>query len=256
MLIPVVALALMLTGCSSLATTGGAAPRTEEPGASAAPAAGQQVLPNGTVVDNIRLGVAVDCGLVAGSECTTALNLATTEAAARHNLASTSIGAAHFYLPYSPPGAVLGGGSGYVVVLDLADGSQAAVYVYCLDKCQVIPPQPVRPMTLASPDDHGPTVDPMVNAPVDCASPDHATCNEALQVAFATATSNGFLAPATIANAHYYITYVIPGSPEAASSKAEYIVHFYVAGASDTLAETSVGVSCQAGPCQAVSPSP
>jgi hypothetical protein len=151
MLIPLVALTLVLTGCSSLATPGGAAPRTSEPAASAAPAAAQQVLANGTVVDNIRLGVAVDCKLVAGSECTTALNLATTEAAGRHNLPLTSIGAPHFYLPYSPPGAALGGGGGYIVVLDLADGSQAAVYVYCFDRCQVIPPQPVRPMTLPSP---------------------------------------------------------------------------------------------------------
>ncbi len=256
MLIPLVALTLTLTGCSSLATPGEAAPRTSEPAASTAAAPTQQVLANGTVVDNIRLGIAVDCELVAGSECTTALNLATTEAAARHNLALTSIGAPHFYLPYSPPGAVLGGGSGYIVVLDLADGSQAAVYVYCFDRCQVIPPQPVRPMTLPSPDDHGPMVDPLVKAPSDCASPGHATCNEALQVAIATATNNGFLAPARIADAHYYIVYVSPGSPEAAASKAEYIVDFYIAGASDTLAETAIGVFCGSGPCQAVSPSP
>jgi hypothetical protein len=75
-----------------------------------------------------------------------------------------------------------------------------------------------------------------------------------VRVAIDTATSNGFLTPGTIDDAHYYVTYVTPDSPEAGASKAEYIVHIYIAGEHETLAETAIGVRCGAGPCQAVSP--
>ena len=238
-------LTLTLAGCSRLAALAGASPGASEP---------QQVLANGDVVDGIRIGNASGCAV--DPDCATRLSLAKAAAIARHGLAPTSIGAAQFFMPYVTPGATLGSGGGVIVVFDLDDGSRAAVYTYCFDTCLVVSPQPVRPLTAESPGDHGPLVDPLVQAPLDCSSDDHPTCNEAVRVAIASATTSGFLAPDSIADAHYHVTYVNPDSPEAAASKAEYIVDLYIAGAHETLAETAIGVSCGSLPCHVVSPQP
>jgi hypothetical protein len=237
------ALTLMLIGCSLLETLERAAPEGSVP---------QNGLSNGTVVDGIRVGNAIDCN--ADPDCATRVTLAKAAVIERHRLASAALGAANFYMPYIPPGATRGGGGGAIVVFDLEDGSQAAVYTYCMDGCFVVPPQPVVPLTPENPVDHGPLVDPLVLAPRDCGSSDNPTCNEAVQLAIDTATANGFLVPDTIADAHYYVINVTPGTPEAAASRAEYIVDVYIAGAHDVLAETAIGVYCGSGPCHVVSP--
>jgi hypothetical protein len=221
------------------------------PSASGPSEAAQHELENGTVIDEIRLGTATDC---AGPDCETRLKLATAEVTSRRGLAPSAIGAAQFYLPYVAPGAVLGSGGDLIVVFDLDDGSRSAVDTFCFTTCYVVDAQPVPPLTLPSPDDHGPMVDPLVEAPIDCSSPDHLTCNEAVQVAIATATKSGFIAPATMAQTHYYIRHVTPGSPESAAWDVEYIVNLYVAGEHDNLAEEVVGVTCGSDPCHAVSP--
>jgi hypothetical protein len=237
---------LPLTGCSSAPT-----PEHVVPGATGAPAASRDALENGTVVDDIRLGIATDC---AGPDCEARLKLATAEVIARHSVAPGAIGAAQFFVPYIPPGATLGSGGGLIVVFDLADGSRSAVYTFCFTTCAVVGPQPVAPLTLPSPEDHGPLVDPLVSAPTECSSPDHPTCNEALRVAIATATRIGFIAPATVEEMHYYISHITPGSPESAIWDVEYIVNFYVPSEHDTLAEQVVGVTCGSGSCHAVPP--
>ena len=244
-LCPLVALALslMLVGCSRLPTAGEPSAEMTQPG---------QVLANGTVVDDIRVGVPIECPTT-DPECETRLTLAKEAAVARHGLAPTAIGAARFYMTYLPPGAAYGSGAGAIVVLDLEDGSRAAVHTVCFDGCFVVEPQPVQPQTLEPAVDHGPQVDPFVEAPVDCASADRPTCNEAIKVAIATASEHGFLAPDTIADAHYCVTFLPPDSPEAAATKAEYIVDIYIAGDHDLLAETAIAVYCGSGPCQVVS---
>ena len=237
---------LALTGCSSAPT-----PERVVPAASGAPATPREALENGTVVDDIRLGIATDC---AGPDCETRLKLATAEVISRHGVAPSAIGAAQFFVPYVPPGATLGSGGGLIVVFDLADGSRAAVHTFCFTTCAVAGPQPVAPLTLPSAEDHGPTVDPLVSAPTDCSLPNHPTCNEAVRVAIASATESGFIAPATMAETHYYIRSVIPGSPESRAWDVEYIVNLYIAGEHDNLAEQAVGVYCGTGPCRAVPP--
>lgn len=247
----VLALSLMLMGCSEpqqtlangtvVTTPGGASPDASQP---------QQTLANGTVVDNIRVGMGIQCN--PDPDCATRAALAKAAAIERHALAPTAIGATHFFMPYVPPGATRGSGGGKIVVFDLDDGSQAAVLTYCMDTCFVVSPQPVQPLTLESPGDHGPLVDPLVESPITCTSADHPTCDEAVRVAIDTATENGFLAPGTIADAHYYVIHVNPDSPEAAASKAEYIVDIYIAGEHDVVAETAIGVYCGSGPCHVV----
>lgn len=241
--IPLIAIVVTLNGCTGAPTAGGVAP---EPRPTSAPE-----LENGTVVDGIRLGDPIDC---VGPDCNTRLELATAEAISRHGLAPSAIGAAHFFLPYIPPGATLGGGGDIIVVLDLDDGSLAGIYTSCFRTCFVVDAQPVAPLTLGGANDHGPLVDPLVAAPVDCSTPDYPTCNDALQVAIATTTKNGFITPGTIADTHYYISYIPPGSPEAAALKAEYLVNFYIAGEHGTLAESAIGVDCGSGQCQSVTP--
>jgi hypothetical protein len=184
----------------------------------------------------------------------TRLKLATAEVISRHGVAPSAISAAQFFVPYVPPGATLGSGGGLIVVFDLADGSRSAVHTFCFTTCVVVGPQPVAPLTLPSPEDHGPMVDPLVSAPTQCSSPDHPTCDEAVQVAIATATESGFISPATMAETHYYIRSVIPGSPGSRGWDVEYIVNLYIAGEHDNLAEEVVGVTCGSGPCHAVSP--
>jgi hypothetical protein len=212
------------------------------------------MLANGAVVDNIRVGIAIECAT--DPDCATRVTLAKAAAIERHGVARAAIGAAQFYMPYVAPGATLGSGGGAIVVFDLDDGSQAAVYTYCMDTCIVVSPQPVQPMTLESRGDHGPLVDPLVEAPLDCNSQDHPTCNEAVRVAIAAATTNGSLVPDTIADAHYYVIYITPDSPEETATKAEYVVDLYISGAHDPLAETAIGVYCGSGPCQVVSSQP
>lgn len=235
-------LSATLIGCSRAETPAGAVPQATE---------GPQTLANGTVVDNIRVGTSIECA--PDPDCTTRVTLARAAAIERHGLAPNAIGAAHFFMPYIPPGATLGAGGSKIVVFDLDDGSQAAVNTFCMDTCYVVSPQPVQPLTLEGTSDHGPLVDPLVEAPRDCASADHPTCDEAVQVALDSATTNGFLAPDTKAEAHYYVIYIAPDSPEAAASKSEYIVDIYIAGEHDVLAETAIGVYCGSGTCQVVS---
>jgi hypothetical protein len=236
----VIALLLILIGCSRQPA---ASPETTRPG---------QVLANGSVVDDIRVGVPIECPAT-DPECETRLALAKEAAIARHGLVPTAIGAAHFYMTYLAPGAAYGSGGDAIVVFDLDDGSKAAIRTVCFDGCFVVEPQPVRPLTLEPAIDHGPLVDPFVEAPVECASADHPTCSEAVKVAIATASEDGFLAPDTIADAHYYVTFLPPDSPAAAAMKAEYLVDIYIAGDHDLLAETAIAVSCGSGPCQVVS---
>ena len=238
-------ISVALIGCSTPATRGADTSRPSEP---------VPMIGNGMVVDDIRLGNAIECA--PDPDCATRLELAKAAAIVRHGIAPDSIGAARFYMTYIPPGAALGAGGGEVVVFDLEDGSHAAVLTYCMDSCIVVAPQPVQPLTLESPVDHGPLVDPLVKAPRDCASSDHPTCDEALKIAIAAATADRFLAPDAIADAHYYVTYVTPDSPEAAASKAEYIFDFYIAGAHEPQSETAIGVYCGPGPCQVVSSRP
>jgi hypothetical protein len=221
------------------------------PGQSAPAAIDSAPLTNGTVVDGIRVGVRIECA--PDPDCPTRLALAKAAAIERHAIAPSAFGPAHFYMPYIPPGAVLGSGGGKIVVFDLQDGSQAAVYTHCMTDCLVVAPQPVQPPTLESPVDHGPLVDPLVQSPVVCSTADHPKCDEAVQVAIDTATANGFLEPDRIAEAHYYVITVPPGSA-AAASKTEYIVDIYIPGAHDPLAETAIGVYCGSGPCQVVPP--
>lgn len=239
----VLALSLILIGCSRLPAAGEASPETTLP---------RQVLANGSVVDDIRVGIPIECPAT-DPECETRLTLAKEATIARHGIAPTAIGAAHFYMTYLAPGAAYGSGSDAIVVFDLDDGSQAAIQTVCFDGCFVVEPQPLRPPTLEPAIDHGPLVDPFVEAPVDCASADHPTCNEAIKVAIASANEHDFLAPETVADDHYYVIFLPPDSPEAAATKAEYIVDIYVAGDHDLLAETAIAVYCGSGPCQVVS---
>jgi hypothetical protein len=242
--IVVVALFLMLTGCSLLAILEEAAPAATNP----APFA------NGTVIDGIRVGISIDCA--SDPDCPSRLALAKAAAIERHDVAPSAIGAAHFYMPYIPPGAVLGSGGGKIVVFDLEDGSKAAIYTHCMDGCLVVSPQPVQPLTLENPRDHGPLVDPLVQAPVECSSADHPTCDEAVHVAIESATASGFLTPDRIAEAHYYVLNVPSESLQAAASKAEYFVDIYIAGAHGPITETVIGVYCGKGNCQVVSSTP
>jgi hypothetical protein len=209
-------------------------------------------LSNGAVVDGIRVGNRIECA--PDPDCPTRLALAKAAVIERHDVAPGAIGAAHFYMPYIPPGAVSGSGGGKIVVFDLEDGSQAAVHTFCMNDCIVVPPQPVQPPTLESPVDHGPLVDPLVQMPAECSSADHPTCDEAVQVAIDTASANGFLTPDNLAEAHYYVINVPPGS--AAASNAEYIVDIYIPGAHGPVAEIAIGVYCGSGPCQVVSTDP
>jgi hypothetical protein len=180
------------------------------------------------------------------------LTIAKAAAAERHGLSSSAIGAAHFYVPYVPPGATLGSGGSLIVVFDLDDGSQAAVDTFCMDTCFVVAPQPVQPLTLEDTGDHGPLVDPFVEAPITCASADHPTCDQAVRVAIDSATADRFLTPDSIADAHYYVVYVGPDSPAAAATETGYIVDIYIAGDHGVLAERAIGVACGSGPCQVV----
>ena len=248
-LILVLVLSLMLAGCSPRL----AIPEDEAPATTGTSPAVTHVTPlaNGTVVDGIRVGAAVECA--PDPDCPTRLALAKAAAIERHDVAPSAIGAAHFYMPYIPPGATLGGGGSTIVVFELEDGSQAAVHTHCFDDCIVVGLQPVQPLTLEGTSDHGPLVDPLVQMPPNCSSAEHPTCDEAVQVAIDTASANGFLTPANIAEAHYYVINVSPGSVEAAATKAEYIVDIYIAGAHGPLAETAIGVYCESGPCQVVS---
>jgi hypothetical protein len=247
-LILVLALSLMLAGCSPrLAIPEEAAPAATE----TSPAVTHATpLANGTVVDGIRVGNSTECA--PDPDCPTRLALARAAAIERHHLAPSAIGPAHFYIPYIPPGATLGSGGGLIVVFDLEDGSQAAVHTHCFDGCIVVGLQPVQPLTLEEPNDHGPLVDPLVQNPSQCSSAEHPTCDEAVQVAIDTASANGFLTAANIVEAHYYVINVSPGSAEAAATKAEYIVDIYIAGAHGPLAETAIGVYCGSDPCQVV----
>jgi hypothetical protein len=237
----VLALSLPLIGCSMLAALVGAVPQVTEP---------QQTLANGTVVDNIRVGNAADCAT--DPDCATRIELAKDAVIERHGVPPSAIGAVQFYRPYLPPGAARGTGGFKIVVFDLEDGSQAAVNTFCMDSCSVVPRQPVQPLTLEGSGDHGPLVDPKVEAPLTCSSADHPACDEAVQVAIDRARAIDFVTSETIAKAHYYVIYVAPGTPEAAISKAEYIVDIYIAGEHDVLAETAIGVYCGSGPCQVV----
>ncbi len=237
------ALSLIVIGCSRLPTAAEATPETAPSG---------HVLANGSVVDDIRVGIPLDC-LASNPECETRLTLAKEAAIARHGLLPTAIGEAHFYMTYLAPGAAYGSGGGAIVVFDLDDGSQAAVHTVCFDGCFVVEPQPVQPETLEPTLDHGPLVDPFVEAPADCTSADHPSCNEAVKVAIAIANEDGFLAPETIADAHYYVIFLPHDSAAAAATKAEYIVDIYLAGDHDLLAETAIAVYCGSGPCNVVS---
>jgi hypothetical protein len=127
---------LILVGCSWLPAAGEASPGATQIG---------QVLANGSVVDDIRVGVPIECPATR-PECETRLALAKEAAISRHAIAPTAIGAAHFYLTYLAPGAAYGSGGGAIVVFDLDDGSQAAVHTVCFDSCFVVDPQPVRPL--------------------------------------------------------------------------------------------------------------
>jgi hypothetical protein len=250
-LILILALSLMLAGYSPRL----AIPEESAPAATHAadPAATRAAsLANGTVVDGIRVGTAIECA--PDPDCATRLALAKAAAIERHDVAPSAIGAAHFYMPYIPPGATLGGGGSKIVVFDLEDGSQAAVHTHCMDSCIVVGLQPVQPLTLEETNDHGPLVDPLVQIPSQCSSAEHPTCDEAVQVAIDTANANGFLTAGNIVEAHYYVIHVLPGSAEAAATRAEYIVDIYIAGAHGPLAETAIGVYCGSGPCQVVSP--
>ena len=237
---------LALTGCSSAPI-----PERVAPAASGGLPAPREAPENGTVVDEIRLGIATDC---AGPDCETRLQLATADVISRHAVPPSAIGAAESYLPYVAPGATLGSGGGLILVFDIDDGSRAAVYTFCFTTCGIVDPQPASPMTLPSGVDHGPMVDPLVEAPVDCSSPEHPTCNEALRVAIAAGTRSGFITPATVEEMHYYVSYITPGSPESATWDVEYIVNFYVPGEHDNLAEQVVGVTCGSGSCHAATP--
>jgi hypothetical protein len=237
---------LALTGCSSAPM-----PELVAPTASGGPPAPREALENGTVVDEIRLGIATDC---AGPDCETRLQLATADVISRHAVPPSAIGAAESYLPYVAPGATLGSGGGLILVFDIDDGSRAAAYTFCFTTCEIVDPQPASPMTLPRGVDHGPMVDPLVEAPVDCSSPEHPTCNEALRVAIATATKSGFIAPATLDETHYYVSYITPGSPESVAWDVEYVVNLYVPGEHDNLAEQVVGVTCGSSACHAVPP--
>ena len=239
----VLALSLVLIGCSRVPAAGEASPETTGSG---------DVLGNGSVVDDIRIGGPIDCPAT-NPECETRLTLAKEAAIVRHGLAPTAIGEAHYYMTYLAPGAAYGSGGGMIVVFDLDGGSQAAVQTVCFDGCFVVDPQPLAPLELPPAADHGPLVDPFVDAPVDCASADHPTCNEAVKVAMAAATESGFLAPDTNTDTHYYVTFLPPDSLEAAATPAEYIVDIYIAGPHDVLAEMAFAVSCESGSCRVVS---
>jgi len=251
------AVAIALGGCAMPPPS--EAPASDAPNASAdaqsdAPKAGG-LLGNGSVVDGIRVGEPFDCPATR-SECATRLTLAAKAAMARHGLAPVAIGPTRFYMPYLQPGAANGGGGGAIVVFDLREGSQAAIYTVCFDGCFVVDPQPVAPETLAPAVDHGPLVDPFVETPVDCRSAEHPRCNEAVKVAIAAATERGIVTPDTIAAAHYYVTSYPAGSPEATALKGEYLVDVYVAGPHGPTAEVASQVTCASGSCQALPSAP
>jgi hypothetical protein len=239
-LLVVLVMSLTLIGCSRLATSG-AEPQPSGP---------RQGLANGTVVDDIRVGLELECAT--GPECDERVTLATAAATERHGLSPDAIGATQFYQPYITPGAALGSGGGIIVVFDLDDGSQAAVYTYCLDSCFVVQPQPEPSLTPETPGDHGPLVDPLVEAPLDCTSEDKPRCDEAVQVAISAVTADGFLTQDTMADAHYYVIHLPPDSPGSMGAKVDHVVDFYIAGAHDLVAETAVGVYCGSGRCQVV----
>lgn len=237
----VAALALILAACSGPSNAGSAAPAGQSPG----------TLAIGTVVDDIRVGEAFECGS-ANPECDVRLRLAREAAIQRHGLTPDAIGAARFYLTYLPPGAAYGSGSNAIVVFDVDDGSQVAVETSCFDGCFVVDPQPVTPATLPPAVDHGPLVDPGVEAPVDCDSTEHPTCNDAVAAAIASAREHGLITAETMATTHYYVTNLASNS-SGAVDQTTYLVDVYVAGDRDVLSEAGVLVGCSSGSCQVVS---
>jgi hypothetical protein len=93
-------------------------------------------LANGDIVDGYMVGPILDCS----TGCDDALTFAKTSAVESRGLDVSTIKEVHVFRPFMPAGASSGGGGGYIVVYDLADGSRMATGVYCFDRCQLVPP--------------------------------------------------------------------------------------------------------------------
>lgn len=230
-----------LVGCSVAATSN---PSKASEGESVSVSAAS--LSDGSVVDGIRVGEPIDC---VGPDCAIRIELAEEAAMSRHGVPSSALGAPNFYLPHIPAGAALGTGGGSIVVFDVDDGSMVAVHTYCFSDCFVVEVQPVPSLKAGVGNDHGPLVDPLVDSPVGCSTTEQPACDEAVQVAIAAATRDGFLAKGDDRTTHYYVTYFAPDSSEAEALQAEYLVNFYVAGDHGPIHETAIAVDCSAGSC-------
>ena len=239
----VAAMILLGAGCSS--PSSGAPLETR---LSTGPAANAgSALDPGAIVDGHQIGEPMDC--VDG--CDAALALAN-ETANERGLDPRSIEATSVYAPFVPDGAASTGG-GYIVVYWVTDGSRIAIRVHCgVGACQVIAPQPALPAALPSPNDHGPLVDPLVEAPVGCSKPGLETCDEAVAVAVESAIDDGFIGADTLGDAHYYVTPIDPSWLQDGAPHVDDVVTIYVAGDHENVAETAIGVDCTTGTCRVI----
>ena len=163
-------LALALAGCSSVLPPGGVAPASP---AAAGPSPRAAILAPETVIDEYKVGAPVECPLdpsvphdypitdamvkEVNARCDEVLRIAKAAVIERHSLDSGVIGNYRVYSPFVAPGHALSAPA-YIVVFDLADGSNVAGGVFCaIGPCQVMNP---RPLDAPEPVDHsGPEVD-------------------------------------------------------------------------------------------------
>lgn len=156
--------ALTLAGCTSALTPGGGAPPASAP---AEPSAASGWLAPESVVDEYKVADGVECPFdpdlsheylvteavikALNARCDEVVQIATAAVIKRHSLDSSVIGDHRVYVPSIPPGWAFSAGD-YIVVFDLADGSQVAAGVACpLDRCQFTNP---RDLDAPEPVDH------------------------------------------------------------------------------------------------------
>jgi hypothetical protein len=164
-------LALTLAGCTSALPAGGGAP-TAAAAAGTSPAEQGWLAPE-TVVDEYKVAGPIECPLdptrphdylvtdavikEVNARCDEVVQIATAAVLKRHSLDSTTIGTSRVYSPYLDPGHEFSAPA-YIVVFDLADGSQVAGGVFCaIGPCRFMNP---RKLDAPEPVDHtGPEVE-------------------------------------------------------------------------------------------------
>ena len=157
-------LALALVGCTSALTAGGGAPTAPAPTAPAptAPAATGPspaepgLLAPETVVDEYEVAGPIECPFdpsrpcdyqvteavikAINAQCDEVVQISRDAVIKRHALDSKTIGIFRVYSPYLKPGHELSGPD-FVIVFDLADGTQVAARVACgISSCQYSKP--------------------------------------------------------------------------------------------------------------------